>query len=224
MKDNYKMIKILVLTFIVLLNGCNASNLDKFKDLEDEINKSRCILEEEKIGDIESVKKHLKCMTDLDQKIRKKLIEEDLLTNPKTAKLLECMDRPHGEYLKKILETYGWITISKFGKEADHEAWLIVQHANYDPFFQAGCAFVLQKLVDESETNPTNYAYLYDRVAGNLPNLGFKQRYGTQLTLVDNKWELSPYEGNLETIDLLRSQVGLNPLADYIKEIQETYK
>ena len=42
---------------------------------------------------------------------------------------MEKIDYLHAEHLKAILSVHEWITISKFGRDADRNAWLIVQHA-----------------------------------------------------------------------------------------------
>ena len=52
-------------------------------------------------------------------------------------------------------------------------------------------------------------------------NLGFKQKYATQVEILDN-WQLKirPYEGTLEEVAVRRKEYGLPPLADYLEVIK----
>jgi hypothetical protein len=113
--------------------------------------------------------------------------------------------------LRTLIERHGWFNISTFGPDADRDAWLLVQHADREPVFQAEVLAVLEDLVPLGETSPSNYAYLYDRVARAQ---GRPQRYGTQGVCVGATWEPHPLE-DPEAVDELRSSVGLGSLADY---------
>ncbi|WP_156313631.1 DUF6624 domain-containing protein [Erythrobacter sp. SG61-1L] len=114
-------------------------------------------------------------------------------------------------WLKARLREHGWYTISKYGSSADLAAWILVQHADRDPAFQAEVLEMLEPLLIEKETQQKNYAYLYDRVAvnGNRP-----QRYGTQGRCISSKWEPREVEAP-EELDARRAAVELEPEADY---------
>ncbi len=111
--------------------------------------------------------------------------------------------------LKELLKTYAWIKISEFGVEADDNAWLLVQHADLDVPFQKQVLSILEKLYPIGETNPRNYAYLYDRVARaeNRP-----QRFGTQGQCVSpGHWEPFTSE-DPGTVEQRRKDMGLSTL------------
>lgn len=125
------------------------------------------------------------------------------------------VDAANTEDLKVLLALHGWFRISTFGKEADHQGWLLVQHADQDPDFQKEVLSVLEDLLPEGDTSPSNFAYLYDRVASAEKR---PQRYGTQGRCVGpGTWEPNPLE-DPERIDELRASVGLGTLAEY-KEV-----
>jgi len=120
--------------------------------------------------------------------------------------------------LKTLLDICSWFTISEWGRAADGNAWLLVQHADEDPEFQKAILAKLESLYPSRETRPDHYAYLYDRVAisAHDPTKRTLQRYGTQGRCVEpGKWEPFPIEDEAN-VDLRRAEVGLPPLAKYI--------
>jgi hypothetical protein len=122
------------------------------------------------------------------------------------------IDKANTATLKELLKIHRWFTVSAFGKEADKNAWLLVQHADLDVPFQKQVLEVLSELYAKAETNPSSYAYLWDRVA---TNEGRKQRYGTQGKCTGpGTWEPNELEDPAR-IDELRATVGLMPMADY---------
>ena len=71
----------------------------------------------------------------------------------------------------------------------------------------------------KEELSQSNLAYLTDRV---LLAEGKKQLYGTQFTVVDGKWKPRPLEDEAN-VDKRRAEVGLPPLAEYTKLIEQAY-
>jgi len=121
-------------------------------------------------------------------------------------------DRANTDWLKADLAAHGWPKISAYGAEADHDAWLLVQHADHDVAFQKSVLAILEALLPAKETVPQSYAYLYDRVAvaENRP-----QRYGTQGRCTGpGQWEPWPSEDQ-DNLDKRRAEVGLNSEAEY---------
>lgn len=173
------------------------------------------------LQDIEIVKKQLQLMYDTDQAIRHALIKERMYSG--VQDIVQPMDQFHIQRMKALLQEHGWINISKFGPEADHQAWLLVQHASADPIFQAGSAFLLQELQQVGETDSKNFAYLYDRVAMRFQNIGMKQKYGTQFSITTNGVTLLPYQGTLEEVNKRRSEIGLEPIEEYLSSAKQMY-
>jgi len=129
------------------------------------------------------------------------------------------VDSQNTSDLKELIKVYTWFKISEFGKKTDNQAWLIVQHADLDPTFQKSVLQTLEKLWPIGETSPSNYAYLYDRVASsfNEPNNRIPQRYGTQGHCIGpGQWEPWPME-DPDKVDERRKSVGLGPMDEYKK-------
>jgi hypothetical protein len=125
-------------------------------------------------------------------------------------------DEANTAWLRARLKTHGWFTIPDYGKEADSAAFLIVQHADNDPAFQAEVLPLLEKLALEGKTQPINYAMLFDRVA-----IGERrpQRYGSQGTCTGpGVWTPFKTEDSAD-LDQRRATMGLKPLADYVAGI-----
>jgi hypothetical protein len=121
-------------------------------------------------------------------------------------------DRDNTAWLKGEIARRGWPTISREGKDADNQAWLLVQHADHDPAWQAQILAQLTELAPKGETNQKNYAYLFDRVA---MKHGGPQRYGTQGRCVGaGVWR--PDDDEPGDLDARRAAVGLPSEADYI--------
>ncbi len=95
-----------------------------------------------------------------------------------TARLVET-DRNNTARMREIVAQYGWPTYDLVGPRASSAAWILVQHADRSPLFQAHCLPLLKAAVDENQASARNYAYLYDRVQ---LAYGYAQRYATQTT------------------------------------------
>jgi len=139
--------------------------------------------------------------------------------SPKSA----SVDAQNTTDLKELLKIYSWFKISEFGKKTDNQAWLIVQHADQDHDFQASVLKILEQLYPVNETSPSNYAYLYDRVASSFgdPSKKKPQRYGTQGHCVGpGQWEPWSME-TPDKVDELRKSVGLGTMEEYKKMFKD---
>lgn len=123
-------------------------------------------------------------------------------------------------WLKGIIAEKGWPGIARVDRDGAKAAWVIVQHADHDPAFQAQALALMQKASEASDADPADMALLTDRV---LLAQGKPQRYGTQFAEAgDGVMELRPTE-DLETLDARRTAVGLQPLAAYKAMLAEMY-
>jgi hypothetical protein len=122
------------------------------------------------------------------------------------------LDRRNTEWLKTIVETEGWPTISKVGSPASQQAWLLAQHADADPAFQLRVLRLMEPLTRSGEVSKRNYAYLYDRV---MLKIAGRQRYATQMTCSGGKRVPSPLEDE-GAVERERSVMELEPLAEYM--------
>lgn len=127
-------------------------------------------------------------------------------------------DNENTSWLKDRVEESGWPTISKVGKDASFDAWLLAQHADADPAFQLKALRLMEPLVEAGEVSKRNYAYLYDRI---MLKLNGKQRYGTQVECVDGKLAPQALE-EPEQLDGLRAEVDLDTFAEYLTLFPES--
>jgi hypothetical protein len=104
------------------------------------------------------------------------------------------------------------------GMDGAHAAWLLVQHADADLAFQKR-NLELMKAAPKSEVEAMDIAYLTDRV---LVAEKKKQVYGTQLVRQGDKYLPKPIQ-DADNVDKRRADVGLPPLADYLKTAQAEY-
>lgn len=210
----------IIIIFSFSVNANDTTRL--LHEIEEDIalmqsNSPKC----ENLHDIHCVKEKINYCYKLDEHVRNKSIK--MLDNIKFLQLIEKIDLSNTNEIKEILKLHGWTTISKFGAETDRQAWLLVQHADQDLFFQAGIAFLLEKLVFLGETDPKNFAYLYDRVVVKFQDFGLKQKYGTQADLKGKTIIIKPFEGTLEELNLRRKKIGLNSMDEYQKQLNEMY-
>lgn len=217
-----KLVIIFIVFFIFSLSSLTSLAKFNLENLQTEINNACKIIDSKKdITDKVWVSKKVECLFEKDQLARKEFIKYP--NDNKLINYIKKLDKANVEVLKEIIKAYGWLVVSKFGKTIDNKAWLIVQHADHDPMFQASIAFLLEQLFPLGETNPKNYAYLYDRVCLQYQQLGLKQKYGTQIIIHNGKAKLLPFEGTLNDIDKHRKEVGLQPINKYLEEVRGFY-
>jgi len=123
--------------------------------------------------------------------------------------------------LNEIIDTIGYPTTSKVGKEASEATWLVIQHAIGQPAFMKKCAGLLEEAVEKNQANPKSLAYLTDRIA---VFEGKPQRYGTQFDW-DENGVLSPNPADdLNEVNQRRKSIGLNTLAEQTEIIRRNAK
>lgn len=125
-------------------------------------------------------------------------------------------DAARTERLKEIVAEHGWPTISLVGEDGEDAAWAIAQHADHDPQFQEEALALIGEAVADGEASPGNLAYLTDRVA---VGRGEPQTYGTQMGCTPEGPQAAPIADEAG-VDARRAEVGLEPLADYLAELE----
>ena len=151
-----------------------------------------------------------------DLKLRNKLIENKKLFEGYDEEM-EKLHKQNAIILDEIINTIGYPTIDKVGKEASEAAWLIIQHSIGSPDFMKRCVEQLQNAVKENQADPINLAYLTDRIATLEGN---PQLYGTQFDW-DEKGNLSPnLFDDLQMVNQRRQSIGLNSLEEQTEIIR----
>ena len=119
-------------------------------------------------------------------------------------------DADNMAWLKATLTRIPWFDIKTYGVDADAAAWLLAEHADADPTLQVQVLERMGQLALTKQSNPANFAFLWDRVA---LNSGRPQRYGTQMRCVGKVWTpITPLEEPTK-LDERRGWVNLAPQA-----------
>jgi hypothetical protein len=115
--------------------------------------------------------------------------------------------------LKQIVADWGWPGYELVESDGAQAAWLIAQHSEHDPDFQAQVVELLEVAVRRNQADMQHLAYLTDRVrlAQGLPQI-----YGTQFM---GGTRLLPVE-DVANLDARRAKIGFPPIADYLEQLE----
>ncbi|MCX6305626.1 MAG: hypothetical protein NT040_11720 [Bacteroidetes bacterium] len=123
--------------------------------------------------------------------------------------------------IKPLFDKFGYLGSDKVGIQSSHIFWLLVQHADFQPDFQESVLMKMRIEVDKGNAPIKDYAYLYDRVKVNNRQL---QLYGTQMTLDSLIMSYKPKPVfDPDKLNERRKQVGLSPIEDYIRIMNENF-
>ena len=145
-----------------------------------------------------------------DLQLREQLIRKGALSDGYNDEMKQLHDA-NAAKLDSIIDSIGYPTPDKVGKEGGDAAWLIIQHAIGQPAFMKKCLKLLEKAVGENKADPIHLAYLSDRIAvfEEKPQL-----YGTQFDW-DAEGELSPNPtDDPDKVNRRRKALGLNSLEE----------
>ena len=98
------------------------------------------------------IAKKLINLKNADLKLRDKLIQNGQLFEGYN-KEMEALHNRNAEILNDIIETIGYPTIDKVGKEASEAAWLVIQHSIGQPDFMKKCAQLLEIAVSQNNAD-----------------------------------------------------------------------
>lgn len=147
------------------------------------------------------------------------------------AERMVQVDRENTAWLEATVADAGWPTANDVGDEAATAAFLIVQHADHRPDFQAAMLPELEDAARAGEIPSRQVAYLTDRVrvAQRRPQL-----YGTQYyvfrnaagaAVADEQGRLQyllPIVEDIDNLDARRSAMGLGPWIEYESRMAES--
>jgi hypothetical protein len=212
----------------MLKKESSFSELKKQKDWKTILHNVETNLQAEnkKLGKFKDIKPKLENIYVLDQKFRSEYNSKLPVLGPdadELKKLLQQMkrtDRANQKYVSKILDEHGWIDYNIIGSNASDALFLVVQHA--DLATQEKYLPLMRQAVKDKKAFGYNLALLEDRV---LIRRGQKQIYGSQLECdsTGKKCWILPIEDE-RNVDKRRAEVGLQPLAEYVKYWNIIYK
>ncbi len=183
---------------------------------------SSVVAQEEAAPTDEATRMKLAEMLRRDQEIREKITplfakaDRDQAEFLRLAQEMAVIDEENLKELERIIERVGWPTSDRFGEDGSRAAFLIVQHAPFEA--QQKYLPLLREAVAKGGARGSDLALLEDRV---LVREGKQQRYGSQVSFgADGTPRLDPVE-DPATLDERRKSVGLPPIADYLKLLEE---
>jgi hypothetical protein len=168
----------------------------------------------------QQLKNELQSMQQEDQRVLQELIDSGELVANDYHPRIKAVHEKNNAHIKEIINQYGWPGFSLVGKEGSMAAWLVVQHAVLDADFMDKCLVLLQDAINQGEAEGWCLAYLQDRV---LTIYGKPQIYGTQHDIGENGIAYPLPIKEPEKVETLRKEVGLEPLSDATRRIQERY-
>lgn len=134
--------------------------------------------------------------------------------DPQRKRAVVLADQSNLRWLRELVAGQGFPTAAQVGEEGVDQAWLLVQHMDDDPQFQAALLPTLEQRHADGELGADNLARYTDRV---LKAQGKPQRYGTQFSpeeMGSDHFGL-PDEASVREVDAHRRALGVMPLADY---------
>jgi hypothetical protein len=157
----------------------------------------------------------LAAMTRADQAVREAVdwttFEQESKPSPAIQHVL-LIDRVNTARLQDWIDRCGWPRRSVQGEAAVGAAWLLAQHADMNPAFQARALEHVRAAVAAGEESASDLAYLTDRLA---VAAGKPQEYGTQGSIQgDCVYEFSPMD-DPGKVEARRKKLGWPSLEEY---------
>jgi len=161
------------------------------------------------------MRQELKVRLIQDQAIRDSFLAEvNQLGHPTEAMFhkMSSVDSSNQAWLKPIIAQHGWPRRDVLDSIDIEAAFLIVQHADRDPAWQAALLPQIVASHDAGDLDGQSVALLTDRVAKAQHR---PQIYGTQTTFQGRNPVIDPIEDSAN-VDARRAKMGLPPLAVYL--------
>lgn len=155
-----------------------------------------------------------------DQKVLQELVDNGELGTVEYHPRMKAIHEKNNARIKEIINQYGWPGISLVGKEGSKATWLLVQHAVLDTKFMEISLSVLKEAINQGEAEAWCFAYLQDRV---LTISGKPQLCGTQHDIDESGIAYPLPIKEPEKVDERRKAMGLDPLSEATKRIQERH-
>jgi hypothetical protein len=120
----------------------------------------------------------------------------------------------------EILDSYGWSGRSLVGEDGAEAAWLLALHTMPDPQVLRRCLTLMRDAAAAGEAEPWQVAFLVDRVSLVERNV---QVYGTTICRQPDGSFGPPLLEDPDRVDTRRRAVGLPPLEEDIRRIEQFY-
>ena len=130
------------------------------------------------------------------------------------SKIMQYRDSVDLVKIVEILDKYGWVGADKVGGTANQTLFLVIQHSDLKT--QQKYLPMMREAVKNKNASGSSLALLEDRVG---LGEGKRQVYGSQIGRNNDtqKHFVLPLD-DPDNVDKRRAEVGLGPLADYVKK------
>lgn len=169
--------------------------------------------------ELATIRSEIARRTKREQRIRMKSIESGRDDDQTTMQAMIDIDQANTLRIIELVQDVGWLDGARFGKKTQQGAFLIVQHSGNIRLMRT----VLPLIEQEAHADPALgqlYALLYDRLQ---MSFGKKQRYGTQAAPDSNGGMTIERLEDRTRVDDWRREMGMQPLADYMKMLGELH-
>lgn len=161
---------------------------------------------------------------DIDAELVASSIDEDP-NKIHSLSMIADFDRQHAQTLKIIIDRFGWPTRELVGLKAVQGAYIAIQHAGHDPYFQSDCLALIKDQVNQGELPGAFLALMTDRVA---ISRGDPQIFGTQMTMSPDSSGVmqavpSAIIWKADQLDARRDQLGMPAHSRFIEAIELAY-
>ena len=146
--------------------------------------------------------------------------EHDWSSDQVQRQLLELLDRLRRR-LVEILDTYGWPGKGLVGEDGAAAAWTLALHTMPNPDVLRRCLRLLRDAAAAGEAELWQVAFLVDRVSLVERNV---QVYGTTICRQEDGSFAPPLLEDPDHVDARRRAVGLPPLEQDIRRIEQFYR
>ena len=134
------------------------------------------------------------------------------------GEISKAIDELNTKRISQIYDQIGFPNTAKVGKDGLQAFMILLQHAPTDEL-RVRSLKPISKAFKNRELPAMEYANFVDRLR---LHLGKKQLYGAGFEIKDGKLVLSPTE-DLKNLEKRRARIGLPPMAEYIKGLEEIY-
>jgi hypothetical protein len=133
---------------------------------------------------------------------------------------VQLIDVENLEWLKTVFGIHGTLTANQVGESGLIWFWLLVQHADRDPKFQASVLPMFVSSYKNGELDAEYVAKLTDRI---LLASGKHQMFGTQFDWVSGAFK-PRNPGDTANFEAQRPRLGMMPWSDYACMMNATLK
>jgi len=135
------------------------------------------------------------------------------------SKIAETIDAKNTKRLNEIFEEFGFPSVKLVGKDGSQAYMLLLQHSTSDTL-RVKSLKPIKKAFKRKEVSPSEYAGFVDRLR---LHQGKAQIYGQGFSFKGDGKMIMDEVVDPKNLDKRRKKIGLPPIAEYVKMLEEIY-